>query len=68
MGGYGWFLFNRREVSYQSAMHVQTTRRQNQLYEAKGFDLRKWEYLVEEGNALRREIMAIGTCFEIKNC
>lgn len=66
MGGYAWFLFNRREVSYQSAMTLTVTRRQHQLYEARGFDVRKWEYLVEEGNALRREIMAIAGEYDVE--
>lgn len=47
-------------------MNLQVTRRQHQLYEAKGFDLRKWEYLVEEGNALRREIMAIASEYDVE--
>ncbi|KAI9652721.1 MAG: hypothetical protein M1831_006614 [Alyxoria varia] len=65
LGGYGWFLFNRREASYQSAMNLTVSKRQNALYEARGFDLRKWEYLVEEGNQLRREIRAIAAEYDV---
>ena len=66
LGGYGWFLFNRREASYQSAMNLTVSRRQSALYEARGFDLKKWEYLVEEGNHLRREIRAIAAEYDVE--
>lgn len=46
-------------MSYKSAMHVTMSRRQAHLYHTKGFDLHKWEMLVEEGNRLRREIKLI---------
>jgi len=59
LGGYLWFLLNKREASYRSAMNLTVSRRQNKLYEAKGLDLKRWEYLVEEANALRKEIIAV---------
>ena len=59
IGGYMWFLYHNREVSYRSAMNLTVSKRQSKLYAEKGFDLRKWEGLVEEGNRLRREIKLV---------
>ncbi|KAF2151063.1 hypothetical protein K461DRAFT_328504 [Myriangium duriaei CBS 260.36] len=59
IGGYMWFLYHNREVSYRAAMNLTVSRRQSKLYAEKGFDLRKWEGLVEEGNRLRREIKMV---------
>ena len=56
IGGYMWFLYHNREVSYRSAMNLTISRRQSQLYEQRGFDLHKWEGLVEEANKLRKDI------------
>ena len=65
IGGYMWFLYHNREVSYRSAMNFTYTRRQNTLYEQKGFDLSKWEALVEEGNRLRREIKMVAEEYDV---
>jgi len=59
MGGYMWFLYHNREVSYRSAMNFTISRRQSQLYDQNGFNIEQWEGLVEEGNRLRREIKMI---------
>ena len=59
IGGYMWFLYHNKEVSYRSAMNLTISRRQSHLNEQKGFDMHKWEFLVEEGNRLRREIKMI---------
>ena len=64
VGGYAWFLLNKREASYRSAMNLTVSRRQNKLYESRGFDVRKWEYLMEEANVLRREIIAIASEYD----
>ena len=66
LGGYGWFLFNRREASYASAMNLTVSRRQNALYESKGFDLGRWGVLVEEGNALRKEIRSVAAEYDVE--
>ncbi|KAF2471843.1 uncharacterized protein BDR25DRAFT_324943 [Lindgomyces ingoldianus] len=66
IGGYVWFLYHNREVSYRSAMNFTISRRQSKLYNAKGFDLRKWESLVEEGNALRKEIKAVANEYDVE--
>lgn len=65
IGGYVWFLYHNREVSYRSAMNYTISRRQSKLYDARGFDLRKWEGLVEEANALRREIKNIANEYDV---
>ncbi|KAF2460478.1 hypothetical protein BDY21DRAFT_369485 [Lineolata rhizophorae] len=66
MGGYVWFLYHNREVSYRTAMNVTISRRQSKLYEQRGFDLAKWEQLIEDGNALRREIRAVATEYDVE--
>jgi hypothetical protein len=66
IGGYGWFLLHNRQVSYRSAMNFTISRRQSQLYEKKGFDLKKWEDLIEEGNILRKEIKAVAQEYDVE--
>ena len=65
IGGYLWFLYHNREVSYKSAMNVTISRRQSQLYEKKGFNLPQWENLIEEGNRLRREIRMVADEYDV---
>ncbi|USW52030.1 Putative calcium uniporter protein [Septoria linicola] len=65
IGGYMWFLYHNREVSYKSAMNYTVSRRQAQLYQNKGFDLPKWEMLVEEGNRLRREVKMVAEEYDV---
>lgn len=66
MGGYVWFLYHNREVSYRSAMNFTISRRQSKLYADRGFDLRRWETLVDEGNALRKEIKAVANEYDVE--
>ena len=63
--GYLWFLYHNREVSYRSALNLTISRRQTKLYQNKGFDIQKWESLIEEGNALRKEIKAIAQEYDV---
>ncbi|KAL1297201.1 hypothetical protein AAFC00_004771 [Neodothiora populina] len=65
IGGYMWFLYHNREVSYRSAMNFTISRRQSKLYEQRGFDLGKWESLMEEGNRLRREIKMVADEYDV---
>ena len=65
MGGYLWFLYHNREVSYRSAMNLAISRRQTVLYQARGFDITKWESLIEEANALRKEIKAVAKEYDV---
>lgn len=65
MGGYLWFLYISKDLSYKAAMNVTVSRRQDALYEARGFDLHKWENLVQEANALSREIKVIAVEYDV---
>ena len=66
IGGYLWFLYHNREVSYKSAMNFTVSRRQSQLYEKKGFNLSQWEALVEEANRLRREVKMVADEYDVE--
>ena len=66
IGGYVWFLYHNREVSYRSALNFTISRRQSKLYNQHNFDLRKWEVLIEDGNALRKEIKAIANEYDVE--
>lgn len=65
MGGYTWFLYHNREISYRSALDFTVSRRQQKLYQARGIDLQVWESLVEEANALRREIKTVAEEYDV---
>ncbi|KAL3437427.1 hypothetical protein BDV09DRAFT_162965 [Aspergillus tetrazonus] len=64
MGGYLWFLYHNREISYRSALDFTINARQKKLYQLKGVDLQLWENLIYEGNALRREIKTISADYD----
>ncbi|EFX06230.1 siderophore biosynthesis protein [Grosmannia clavigera kw1407] len=66
MGGYLWFLFISRDLSYRAAMNVTVLRRQAALYESRGFDVRRWDRLVEETNGLRAEIRRAAADYDIE--
>lgn len=66
MMGYLYFLYHNREVSYRSALNLTVSKRQNALYEQKGFDLSKWESLIEEANALRKEIKMVADEYDVE--
>jgi hypothetical protein len=66
MIGYLWFLYHNREVSYRSALNLTVSRRQNSLYQARGFDLQKWESMIEEANALRKEIKQVADEYNVE--
>ncbi|KAF1845283.1 uncharacterized protein K460DRAFT_366155 [Cucurbitaria berberidis CBS 394.84] len=66
IGGYVWFLYHNREVSYRSAMNFTISRRQQKLYQQHSFDLRKWEVLIDDGNSLRREIKAVANEYDVE--
>ncbi|KAI9367082.1 hypothetical protein BJX61DRAFT_538350 [Aspergillus egyptiacus] len=64
MGGYLWFLYHNREISYRSALDFTINARQKKLYQLKGVDLQLWENLTYEANALRREIKTIAAEYD----
>ncbi|ORY64498.1 uncharacterized protein BCR38DRAFT_342782 [Pseudomassariella vexata] len=65
MGGYLWFLFISKDLSYRAALNMTITRRQNALYETRGFDPAKWETLVQDANGLRHEIRVIAQEYDV---
>lgn len=66
IGGYAWFLYHNREASYRSALNLTISRRQSKLYEQRGFNIHQWEGLIDEGNALRKEIKAVATEYDVE--
>lgn len=64
MGGYLWFLYHNREISYKSALDFTISARQKKLYQTHGVDLRMWDMLIDEGNTLRREIKNIAAEYD----
>ncbi len=65
MCGYLWFLFHNREVSYRAALNLTVSRRQARLYAARGFDLERWQALVDEARAVRAEIRAVAQQYNV---
>ena len=65
MGGYLWFLFISRDLSYQAALKITVSRRQNILYQARGFDVQQWEALAQDANVLRREIRTVAEEYDV---
>lgn len=65
MGGYLWFLFHQKEISYRSAFEMSTSKRREQLYDLKGFNRDKWKDLIDEGTELRRAIKKIALDYSI---
>ncbi|OOQ89968.1 hypothetical protein PEBR_05768 [Penicillium brasilianum] len=64
MGGYLWFLYHNREISYKSALDFTVSARQKKLYQQHNIDLQLWESLIEEGKSLRREIKSIAAEYD----
>lgn len=66
MLGYLYFLWHNREVSYRAALHLTVSHRQSQLYAARGFDMQKWQNLIDEANSLRKEIKVIANEYDVE--
>ncbi|KAK9859471.1 Protein of unknown function DUF607 [Penicillium brevicompactum] len=64
MGGYLWFLYHNREISYKSALDFTISARQKKLYNLHKIDLQLWESLIDEGKSLRREIKNIAAEYD----
>lgn len=65
MAGYLWFLFISKDLSYKAAMNITVSKRQNALYQEQGFNLTKWEHLVQQANMLRGEIKVIASEYDV---
>lgn len=66
MCGYLWFLFNNREVSYRAALNLTVNRRQNKLYQARGFDIERWQALMDDAKSVRNEIRAVANEYNVE--
>ncbi|KAL7007976.1 hypothetical protein EMMF5_002625 [Cystobasidiomycetes sp. EMM_F5] len=66
MGGYLWFLYHQKEISYRSVFEMSSSKRREQLYDQKGFDRQRWKDLVDEGTELRRAIKKIAQDYATK--
>lgn len=66
MGGYLWFLFISKDLSYRAALNITVTRRQNVLYQSRGFDPQRWDAAVMDANALRKEIQIIAGEYDVQ--
>ncbi|EPS29008.1 hypothetical protein PDE_03954 [Penicillium oxalicum 114-2] len=64
MGGYLWFLYHNREISYKSALDFTVSTRQRKLYEKHNVDLQLWQSLIDEGKSIRREIKNIAAEYD----
>ncbi|KAJ5726741.1 uncharacterized protein N7483_008098 [Penicillium malachiteum] len=64
MGGYLWFLYHNREISYKSALDFTVSARQKKLYQQHNLDLQLWESLIDEGKTLRNEIKSIAAEYD----
>jgi hypothetical protein len=64
MGGYLWFLYHNREISYKSALDFTISARQKKLYQLHNVDLQLWESLIDEGKSLRGEIKNIAAEYD----
>jgi hypothetical protein len=65
MGGYMWFLYISRDLSYKAALNITVSRRQQALYQAEGFDPDKWNAMVQEANSLRHEIRMVANEYDV---
>ncbi|GKT66174.1 siderophore biosynthesis protein [Colletotrichum tofieldiae] len=65
MGGYLWFLYISKDLSYKAALNITVSKRQQALYQERGFDPSAWEALVHEANSLRREIRFVATEYDV---
>ena len=52
-------------MSYRSALNLTISRRQTKLYQQKGFDIQKWDTLLEEANVYRKEIKQIASEYDV---
>lgn len=65
MGGYLWFLFISRDLSYKAAMKITVSRRQHALYQERGFEQQRWDSMVLEANSLRKEVKIIAAEYDV---
>ena len=60
------FLYHTRGVSFRSALDLTISRCQSKPHEARGFSLPLWEGLSEDGHAIRKEIKAVASEYDVE--
>ncbi len=66
LGGYIWFLIHNREVSYRAVSTRTTSRRQQKLYIEKGFNVERYQELIEEVKDLRKTIKKVAEDYDLE--
>ncbi|TKY86602.1 hypothetical protein EX895_004241 [Sporisorium graminicola] len=66
LGGYIWFLIHNREVSYRAVLNETTSRRQQRLYIEKGFNIERYQELIEEVKDLRKAIKKVAEDYDLE--
>lgn len=66
LGGYIWFLIHNREVSYRAVLNETTSRRQQRLYIEKGFNIERYQELIEEAKDLRKTIKKVAEDYDLE--
>ncbi|ETS62684.1 hypothetical protein PaG_02419 [Moesziomyces aphidis] len=66
LGGYIWFLIHNREVSYRAVLNETTSRRQQKLYVEKGFNVERYQELIEDVKDLRKTIKKVAEDYDLE--
>lgn len=66
MAGYSWFLVHNREVSYRTVLNETTTKRQQRLYNEKGFNVERFQELIDEAKQLRKAIKLVAEDYDLE--
>ncbi|KAF8647304.1 hypothetical protein AX16_006766 [Volvariella volvacea WC 439] len=64
IGGYLWFLYRGRELSYTSLLDHSISARRRVVYKAEGFDIDLWMEKTQEVKDIKREIGRIARDYE----
>ncbi|TDL26217.1 hypothetical protein BD410DRAFT_572460 [Rickenella mellea] len=65
ISGYLWFLWHNREVSYRTVLTETTSRRQQKLYVLQGFNIDKYQELIEDVKELRKAIKRVAWDYDL---
>lgn len=66
MGGYLWFLYHSREISYKPALELSIGARQKKRHQLRKVDLPLLEPSVDEANSLHRDIKTIAAEYDVE--
>ena len=65
IAGYIWFLWHNREVSYRTVLTESTSKRQQKLYVERGFNIERYQELIEDAKDLRKEIKRVAWDYDL---